>query len=75
MVALTSLSPDDAKGSSPAAAFRRKVEWLLSPEHFQFKLLLGTAVGVLVIVVLAITCFVISSGISSVPVTAPIPSA
>ena len=48
------------KPSHPAAFFRTKVEWLLSPDHFQFKLLLGTAVGVLVILVLAVTCFVIT---------------
>ncbi|MGI8431882.1 MAG: CHASE3 domain-containing protein [Chthoniobacterales bacterium] len=38
----------------------RSVEWLLSPEHFNFKLLLGSAVGVLVILVLAVTCFVVT---------------
>ncbi len=48
------------KPSHRATFFRSKVEWLLSPEHFQFKLLLGTAVGVSVIVVLAVTCFVVT---------------
>ncbi len=38
--------------------FRRKVEWLFSPELFHLKLLVGTAVGVLVIIVLAVTCVV-----------------
>ena len=40
--------------------FRRTIEWLFSPELFHLKLLLGTAVGVLVIVVLAITCVVLT---------------
>src|SRR5712691_11316007 len=39
---------------------REKVEWLLSSEHFHFKLLLGTAVGVVVIVLLAVTCIVLT---------------
>ena len=38
--------------------FRRKVEWLFSPELFHLKLLIGTAVGVLVTIVLAVTCVV-----------------
>ena len=38
----------------------RKIEWLFSPELFHLKLLLGTAVGVLVIVVLAVTCVVLT---------------
>ncbi len=40
---------------------RSKIEWLLSPDHFNFKLLFGTAVGVLVILVLAVTCFLFTS--------------
>ncbi|MGH7937192.1 MAG: CHASE3 domain-containing protein, partial [Bryobacteraceae bacterium] len=44
----------------PAGFFRPKIEWLLSPEHFNFKLLLGTGVGVSVIVILAITCFLVA---------------
>ncbi len=36
----------------------RTIEWLFSPELFQLKLLVGTAVGVLVIIVLAVTCVV-----------------
>ena len=50
-------------GTSPPASsphFSRKLEWLLSPEHFHFKLLLGAAVGVIVIIVLAVTCFVVT---------------
>src|SRR5450432_2110596 len=31
------------------------VEWLLSPEHFNFKLLFGSVVGVSVIIILAVT--------------------
>ena len=38
--------------------FRRKVEWLFSPELFHLKLLIGTAVGVLVTIVLAVTSVV-----------------
>ncbi len=38
--------------------FRRKIEWLFSPELFHLKLLIGTAVGVLVTIVLAVTCAV-----------------
>ena len=38
--------------------FRRKVEWLFSPELFHLKLLIGAAVGVLVTIVLAVTCVV-----------------
>ena len=40
--------------------FRRTVEWLFSPELFQLKLLLGTAVGVLVIVVFAVICIIVT---------------
>ncbi len=39
---------------------RRGFEWLFSPELFQIKLLVGTAVGALVIVVLAVTCIVVT---------------
>ncbi len=48
--------------SSPhfVSKLQGKIEWLLSPEHFQFKLLLGTAVGVIVILILAVTCFVLT---------------
>ena len=38
--------------------FRRRIEWLFSPELFHLKLLIGTAVGVLVTIVLAVTCVV-----------------
>ena len=41
--------------------FRRKIEWLFSPELFHLKLLIGTAVGVLVIIVLAVTCALFTS--------------
>ncbi|MEO6872585.1 MAG: PAS domain S-box protein [Chthoniobacterales bacterium] len=40
----------------PLAAPRIWLEWLLSPQHFQFKLLLGSAVGMIVIVVVAVAC-------------------
>ncbi len=46
--------------SSAAARRPSKLEWLFSPEHFQFKLLLGTAVGVVVIIALAVACFVVT---------------
>src|SRR5450432_2024513 len=42
------------------AFFRDRLEWLLSSEHFHLKLLFGTGVGVLVIVLLAATCFVLT---------------
>ncbi len=45
---------------APSSTLRRRIEWLLSPEHFNFKLLLGSAVGVTVILVLAVTCFVVT---------------
>ncbi len=45
---------------NPVSKLQAKIEWLLSPEHFQFKLLLGTAVGVIVILILAVTCFVVT---------------
>jgi two-component system cell cycle sensor histidine kinase/response regulator CckA len=38
------------------------LEWLLSPDHFHFKLFLGGGVGVLVITVLAVACMVITFG-------------
>ena len=38
--------------------FRRRIEWLFSPELFHLKLLSGTAVGVLATIVLAVTCVV-----------------
>ncbi|MBA3961993.1 MAG: PAS domain S-box protein [Chthoniobacterales bacterium] len=60
MAAISKLSSARQISSPPPGAFRRKLEWLLSPEHFQFKLLLGTAVGVMVILVLAVTCFVVT---------------
>jgi CHASE3 domain sensor protein len=40
------------------AFFRRKVEHLFRPELFHLKRLIGTAVGVLVTIVLAVTCVV-----------------
>jgi PAS domain S-box-containing protein len=39
---------------------RAKIEWLLSPEHFHLKLLLGTIAGVLVILLLAVICVVMT---------------
>lgn len=55
---------DPATASAPpspaGSRIHARIEWLLSPEHFQFKLLLGTAVGVIVILVLAVTCFVLT---------------
>ncbi|HEY1581979.1 MAG TPA: PAS domain S-box protein, partial [Chthoniobacterales bacterium] len=39
---------------------RRRIEWLLSPDHFHFKLLFGTTAGVLVILVLAIACVIMT---------------
>ena len=38
--------------------FRRKIEWLFGPELLHLKLLIGTAVGVLVTIVLAVTSVV-----------------
>ncbi|HEY1768669.1 MAG TPA: PAS domain S-box protein [Chthoniobacterales bacterium] len=40
--------------------FRLNFERLLSAEYFNFKLLIGTAVGVSVIILLAITCFLLT---------------
>ncbi|HEX4667439.1 MAG TPA: CHASE3 domain-containing protein [Chthoniobacterales bacterium] len=39
---------------------RAKIEWLLSPDHFHFKLFLGTIAGVLVILLLAVICVVLT---------------
>jgi PAS domain S-box-containing protein len=39
---------------------RAKIEWLLSPNHFHLKLFLGTIAGVLVILLLAVVCFVMT---------------
>ncbi len=61
LMATTTISSQDYPDRPPRAAFfRSTIERLLSPEHFNFKLLLGTFVGVSVITVFAITCFVIS---------------
>ena len=49
-----------ASKRAPSSLLRRMAEWLLSPEHFNFKLLLGSAVGVMVILVLAVTCCVVT---------------
>ncbi len=57
---ITASSAAARKPSHPAGRLHAKVEWLLSPEHFQFKVLLGTAVGVFVIIALAVTCFVLT---------------
>ncbi len=44
----------------PVRFHRRVLEWLFRPEMFQLKLLLGTAVGIVVILLLAITCVVLT---------------
>lgn len=41
---------------------RRALEWLLNPNHFHFKLLVGTSIGVVVIGVLGVACMVVTSG-------------
>jgi two-component system, cell cycle sensor histidine kinase and response regulator CckA len=40
---------------------RRALEWLLNPEHFHFKLLVGTSIGVVVIGALAAVCVIVTS--------------
>ncbi len=60
MAPISALAEDDPKRLRRAAFLRSKIESLLTPEHFNFKLLLGTAVGVSVILVLAVTCFVLT---------------
>jgi len=50
------MTPTDAPISTSAAErgiFGRSVAWLFSPKHFHFKLLSGTAVGIVVITFLA----------------------
>src|SRR6266849_5273026 len=47
------LSPHAAKHGSALALFGKKTGWFFSPHHFRFKLLSGTAVGVVVIIFLA----------------------
>ncbi len=59
MIAMSTASPQPRR-FRPAAFLRSRVEWLLSPEHFNFKLLLGSAVGVAVIIVVAVACFVVT---------------
>jgi PAS domain S-box-containing protein len=44
--------------ASKRSFLRHKVEWLFSPELFHLKLLLGTAVGILVTIVVAVTSVV-----------------
>ncbi len=58
MVPASSPAPTGNVPKEPRSAFRRRIEWLFSPELFQLKLLVGTAVGVLVIILLAVTCVV-----------------
>jgi PAS domain S-box-containing protein len=36
----------------------RRLDWLFSPEFFRLKLLLGTAIGILVMIVLAVSCLI-----------------
>jgi two-component system cell cycle sensor histidine kinase/response regulator CckA len=60
IMAISASAEDDPKRLRRGAFLRSKVESLLTPEHFNFKLLLGTAVGVSVILVLAVTCFVLT---------------
>lgn len=54
----------DAPGISKTKErlLRRAVEWLLNHDHFHFKLLIGTSIGVVVIGVLAAACMVVTSG-------------
>ncbi len=53
-----STSSTPVKRGRQGFSVRSQVEWLLSPEHFNFKLLLGSAVGVMVILALAVICLV-----------------
>lgn len=40
--------------------YRRKLEWLLSSDHFHFKLLAGTTLGALFILLLAVVCVLVT---------------
>ena len=40
---------------------RRALEWLLNPDHFHFKLLVGTSIGVVLISVFAVVCVLFTS--------------
>ena len=44
------------------SSYHRLVRWLLNPDHFHFKLLAGTIAGVLVFVVLAVACVLVTLG-------------
>ncbi len=58
MVAASTSSQTRSFSRDKRSRVSRTVEWLFSPELFQLKLLIGTAVGVLVIIVFAVTCVV-----------------
>ena len=51
---------DRHEPGSKRGLLRRKIEWLFSPELFHLKLLLGTAVGVFVILIVAVTCVIVT---------------
>lgn len=59
-MATVSTSSKSAPRKRQAFFFRSRAEWLLSPDYFNFKLLFGSAVGVLVILVLAVTCLLVT---------------
>ncbi len=58
MVPVATPAPTGNVPKNPRGVFSRTIEWLFSPELFQLKLLAGTAVGVLIIILLAVTCVV-----------------
>ncbi len=58
MVPVATPAPTGNVPNNPRGVFSRTIEWLFSPELFQLKLLAGTAVGVLIIILLAVTCVV-----------------
>jgi PAS domain S-box-containing protein len=53
-------TPNTGETEKKSGFGRAKIEWLLSPEHFHLKLLLGTTAGVLVILLLAVICVVMT---------------
>ena len=55
-----STSSNPAKRGRQCFSARSRVEWLLSLEHFNFKLVLSSTVGGGVILVLAVTCLVVT---------------
>src|SRR5262249_36846283 len=51
-----------SRNRKPESFQHRALEWLLNPDHFHFKLLVGTSIGVVVIAMLAAGCMIVIFG-------------